>query len=112
MPIHVEVRLVGLPFGFKQRRRPLRESDRDGMRAGLHRNPHVQVLIHDTVIHAFRRRLNREGLNELVVNQQFHAIGAIQSLDMLISVTRQAYLKLVSCIQRKRVRDRAAAARS
>ena len=45
MPVHVEVRLVRLALGFEQRERLLRERDGDDVRAGLHRDADVQMLV-------------------------------------------------------------------
>ena len=114
------MRLVRLPRGLEERRRSLQEGDADGVRTGLHRHANSQIAIHVVVVRLIvlgesgfaRRRLHREQLHALAIEEQFQIGGVVQPLDVLVPIARQANLELVVAVHREGVADERAAARA
>ena len=114
------MRLVRLACRFEERRRILQERHADRMRTGLHRNPDLQIAIHVVVVRLIvlgesrlaRRRLHREHLDALAIEEQLEIRGVVQPFDVLVAIARQADLELVLAVHRERVLDERAAARA
>ena len=120
MPVGIEVRLVGLARGLEQHRRLLQKRHAERVRTGAHRNADLEVLV-DLVVRRLvvlgesglaLRRLHREHLHALPIQQQLEIVRLAQALDVLVAVARQPNLDLVLAVQRKRVGDHGAAARA
>ncbi len=58
------------------------------------------------------RRLHREQLHPLAIEQQLELVRLAQAFDVLVAVARQANLDLVLAVQREGVVDQRAAARA
>src|SRR5690349_18526061 len=59
-----------------------------------------------------RRRLHREQLDALAIEQQLQIGGVVEPLDVLVAIARQANLELVVAVHREGVVDERAAARA
>ena len=80
------------------------------MRAGRHRQAQLQVVIDVLKVFAARRRLNREQLDALPVQQHFQFVRLRQALDVFVAVAGQADLDLVLAVLREGVTNERAAA--
>ena len=116
MPVHVEVRLVRLTLGFRQRRCLPRERDAKLVRSGLHRNPDLQILV-DRFIRVVGAalvpvRFDGEQLQAIAIQRDLQLVRFAEPFDVFVAVSRQANLDLVRAVERERVADERAAARA
>src|SRR5207248_1307589 len=79
MPIHIEVRLVGLALGFEQGRGLLRKCGGKHVRTGFHRDADVEVVIHQVMVGAGRGRLYGEQPQPLASRLIFCAAARYRS---------------------------------
>ena len=102
MPVHVEVRMVRLTFGFEQRRGILQKRHADCVRTCCYRNARVQMGIYDAEV-LVRGRLHREQSDAPAIQQQLQLVRSVQAFNFLVAVARQADLELVFTVLRKGV---------
>jgi len=76
------------------------------------RQPRLQVFVDVRVVLPAGRRLDRERLNVLAVDQHLEVVRLVQALDHLVAVTGEANLDVVVAVARERVADQRAPARA
>ena len=100
MPVHVEMRLPWLAFGFEQRRRFLGECNGHDVRTSLDRDARAQVLIDERVVFPAGGGVTVNNLTRSPSSiNSTHEVS--QSLDMLVAVARKADLHVILRIERK-----------
>src|SRR5688572_19265773 len=112
MPVHVEVRLVGLPFRFEQQRRFFWKRGADHVRTSLHGNANAQVFVDQRVILPLWRRRDGKQAETLAVEHDLDFLWFAKALNMLVAVAGEAYGELVLSVYRKRVWDCQSSARA
>ena len=114
------MRLIRLAERLEEIRRLFHERDTERVRTGADRNPCLQVLV-DVVVRRLivfgkpglaRRRLHREQLHALAIEQELQIVRLAQSLDVLVAIAGEPDLDFVLSIHWKRVGHQRAAARA
>src|ERR1051325_5380005 len=95
VPMHIEMSLVRLAFGFEKFGRIFQESDADGMRSAGDGEAELQVLIDFFVTFAAGRRSDDESLDGSAVDEELDGVRFAEAFDFLVAIAGEADLDFV-----------------